>query len=111
VNVLSYGTLTLNLRTRFVDWDMFIRYTDLGVGHPLMSRRIIRDFDPVILTNAMDIVNEDDRDHEEVGDGNSHEECDDRQDEGDDEFGDEELEDEDERDKENENTFDDFLSF
>jgi hypothetical protein len=76
-----------------------------------MSRKIIRDFDPAISTNAMDIVNEDDGDQEEFGDGTSPEECDDGQDESDDEFSDEELEDEDERDEEDEDTLDYPLSF
>lgn len=82
-----------------------------------MSRKIIRDCDPTISlsTNAMDIVDDDDGDYEEVGDGNSHGEYDDEQDESDDEFSEEELEDEDndddDRDEEDEDAFDDPLSF
>lgn len=33
----------LPFRTSFVDRDMFLRYTDLGVGHPVALRRTVRD--------------------------------------------------------------------
>jgi hypothetical protein len=44
---------------------MFLHYTHLGVRYLVMPQRIIRDSQSAILANAMDIVNEADRDHEE----------------------------------------------
>ncbi|KIK33685.1 hypothetical protein CY34DRAFT_18219 [Suillus luteus UH-Slu-Lm8-n1] len=102
----------------FADRDMFMRYTHLGVGHPVMIRRIIRDCESLTLPNAMDVVDEevsDGEDQEEVND--EHLGGDDEQEENDDEFSDEEPEDEEEEDGENdeggdniEDLFDD-LSF
>jgi len=65
LNISSYGVLDLNLWTSFVDQDMFLHYTHLGVRYLVMPQRIIRDSQSAILANAMDIVNEADRDHEE----------------------------------------------
>jgi len=102
---------------------MFVRYTHLGVGHPIIPRKIIRDSESAIVsTNNMDI--DDDGDYEE-DDGNSDDESDGGRDEGEDEFSDEELEDGDECDDEcsdgeleddeerddDENAFGDPLSF
>jgi hypothetical protein len=60
---------------------MFMRYTHLGVGHPLALRRIARDcFDPQLAARAgaMDVVNdEDDGNNEKGSDDECSEGCDD----------------------------------
>lgn len=91
---------------------MFIRYTHFGVGHPVAVRKIIRDClgSPAVAPaecDAMDIV--EDIDLEEVGDGEGHAGHDDEQDseDGEDELSGEELDDGDE----DEDLFDDLLSF
>ncbi|KAG2060000.1 hypothetical protein BDR06DRAFT_967528 [Suillus hirtellus] len=72
----------------FVDWDMFLRYTSLGVGHPVALRKIVRNcFDLESATPAtedMDVDgsrsdSEDHRDDDEqrMDDGLSREESDD----------------------------------
>ncbi|KAG1767493.1 hypothetical protein EV702DRAFT_1203702 [Suillus placidus] len=69
----------------FVDRDMFMRYTHLGVGHPAMLRRIARDclgFEAP--ADAMDVVDHD-ADPEEVSGGEGIEEFDEEElEEGDD---------------------------
>jgi hypothetical protein len=116
VNITSYDTLTLELWVRFVDRDMFIRYTHFGVGHPVAVRKMVKDClgSPAAAPadrDTMDIF--DDIDLEEIWDGEGHAELDDEQDsEGEDELSDEELGDEDDEDRdEDDDLFDDLLSF
>lgn len=113
----SYDVLTLAFCDRFVDHDMFMRYTHFGVGHPVMLRRMIRDCESPAPANAMDVVDGEDsnsEDHRE--DVDEQEVGDDEQEETGDEFSDEEPEDEegdgedDEGDDNGEHEFDD-LSF
>ncbi|KIK34293.1 hypothetical protein CY34DRAFT_98289, partial [Suillus luteus UH-Slu-Lm8-n1] len=63
----------------FVDRDMFMRYTHLGVGHSTTLRRIARECfgsRSTASTDAMDVVNgEGDADDEEGGDGKGSEGC------------------------------------
>lgn len=91
--ITSYDILTLAFCDRFVDRDMYMRYTHFGVGHPVSLRRIIRDCESLALANAMDVVDEevDDDEEDRGGDDEQYE---------DDEFSDEELEDDDEGDGE-----------
>ncbi|KAG2051670.1 hypothetical protein BDR06DRAFT_983445 [Suillus hirtellus] len=104
----------------FVDRDMFLRYTDLGVGHPVSLRRAVREcfgFRSVAPVEAMDIgegrLGNDGQDYEE----NSDEErmdcesdlCEESEDEGDGlEESESELEDTGEPD---DDSFDNDLSF
>lgn len=102
--ISSYNILTLAFCNRFADRDMFMRYTHLGVGHPVMIRRIIRDCESLTLPNAMDVVDKevsDGEDQEEVND--EHLGGDDEQEENDDEFSDEEPEDDEEEEEDGEN--------
>jgi hypothetical protein len=78
---------------------MFMRYTDLGVGHSPMLRKIIRDClgsVSVALADPMDNViqgNEDDLDLEEAGNSEGHEyEDEDDEDDVDEDEDDEECE-------------------
>ncbi|KAG0692048.1 hypothetical protein DFH29DRAFT_883162 [Suillus ampliporus] len=80
---------------------MFMRYTHLGIGHPVALRRIIRDClgsRAPADSDAMAIV--DGAGHEEVSDGEGQEECSDsdEQEFSEEEFSEEELEDESEED-------------
>lgn len=55
----------------FVDRDMFLRYTDLGVGHPATLRRIVRDcFSPQTrrVSEAIDVDERGNDGHEEEED-------------------------------------------
>jgi hypothetical protein len=85
----DYDELTLNITVRFVDRDMFMRYTSFGIGHPLAIRRITRDcLDLEAPADTMDI------DHEGASDGEGLEECDDddeEEEESDYAFSDQEL--------------------
>lgn len=102
---------------RFVDRDMFMRYTGFGVGHPVMLRKFVRDCygsDLMAPTNAMDVVDVDE--HEEVINGDDNDTYDAECEEGDEESSDEELDDEstaegDGEDNLDEDEFDDLLSF
>lgn len=91
--IFYYVMLTLD---RFVDRDMFMRYTHLGVGHPVMLRRITRDC--LGLGAPADVMNvvSDDADPKEISDSEDIEEPD----EEDEEEEDEENEDDDEDDEE-----------
>lgn len=96
------------LCVRFVDRDMFMRYTQFGVGHPVTLRRIVRDI--VAPADSMDVVDED------VANDEDHEQWNDEQEDGDDESSDEELEDEEDSENdrgedEDEDVLDDDLSF
>jgi hypothetical protein len=91
---------------------MFMRYTPLGVGHPVTIRKIIKDcLRSGASADTMDVDH--DSDHEDVSDDEGLKEFDDEQ-ENDYAFSDEELEDEAGGDDEDEggdnNEFDD-LSF
>lgn len=103
--------LAHELRVRFVDRDMFMRYTHFGVGHPVMLRRMTREClgsDLVALDDAMDVIDDDAADHDnEDGDGEC-EEDDGEQEEAEDEV--EDLDEGDDDDEEDDTTFDD-LSF
>lgn len=118
--------IKLQPTVRFLDRDMFMRYTYFGVRHPVAQRRITRDClgsDLVAPVNTMDVVREDDADQDEVD--VNHEAYGDGQEEGDNEINDEELEDEELEDEdegeeeegeeeeggEDEDPFDDHLSF
>jgi hypothetical protein len=112
--------LAHGLRVRFVDRDMFMRYTHFGVGHPVMLRRMTREClgsDLVALDDAMDVINDDAADHDngdgdgefEEGDGEC-EEDDGEQEEAEDEIEDLDEGDDDDEDEEDDTTFDD-LSF
>jgi hypothetical protein len=81
---------------RFSDRDMFMRYTHLGVGHPVALRKIIQDCLTSADSDAMDIIDDAEHDSElEVSDSEDQEECSDDEEEGSSE---EEIEDEDEGD-------------
>lgn len=73
--------IDLNLFVRFVDRDMFMRYTHFGVGHSPLLRKITRDCsESVARTDAMDTSNssnDEDVNHEVVGDGEDYDEFDD----------------------------------
>lgn len=105
---MTYYKLTLAFCDRFVDRDMFLRYTHFGVGHPVMQRRIIRDCESLALANVMDVVDGEVSDGEDHMEGDDEQEQDDdeqmegadEQDENDDEVSDEEPEDDDEGDGE-----------
>jgi hypothetical protein len=99
---------------------MFMRYTDLGIGHPVILRRMVRDcFGPMAPADALDVMNDDSdgRDGDSEGDEERDDEQEHDEEESDDELSDdlEELEDEGERDDEggdgDGDVFDDDLSF
>lgn len=64
----------LPVSVSFVDRDMFLRYTDLGIGHPASLRKTIRDCSgrqratPAGAMDANDGVDSDGEDHEEDDD-------------------------------------------
>lgn len=96
-NIYSYDILILNLQVRFVDRDMFMWYTHLGVGHPAMLRNITKDClgfkspGATITSNS----NEADVDYEVSSDEECYTGCSDAEEESDEEISDDEMEDED----------------
>lgn len=120
LDIPFYIILTLNPRARFVDRDMFMRYTHFGVGHPVMVRRLTRDclgYESVTPVDAMDAVNEvDDTDDVEVEgreayhDGQADDNESEDEDEEDGEDDEDEEDGEDEEDEGEDDMFDD-LSF
>jgi hypothetical protein len=95
---------------------MFMRYTDLGVGHPVILRKIARDcFGSALMAAGGPANTMDDAADEEVSGDEDHEVCDDEEEDSD-EIDDDELGDEDEEDWERDNevvedVFEDTLSF
>lgn len=91
-----------NCHISFVDRDMFMRYTQLGVGHPAMLRMIARDSlgneSPSSIVDAVDNSNsvalQGDVGYGEDSDGEGYEGYDDEKEVSDEEFSDEELEEE-----------------
>lgn len=70
---LFWTEWTLIVRASFVDRDMFLRYTDLGIGHPVALRRTVRDCCGLQApAEAMDV-------DEGAGDGEDNGEDDDEQ--------------------------------
>jgi hypothetical protein len=89
----SYDELT-DIWVRFADRDMFMRYTSLGVGHPVSVQKLNRDcLHSGVPADTMNNLDHD-SDHEEVSDGEGLDEFDDEE-ESDHALSDEELEDED----------------
>jgi hypothetical protein len=101
---------------RFVDRDMFMRYTGFGIGHPVMLRKFVRDCissDLMAPTHTMDTVDADE--HEDDIDGEGNDARDAVHDEDDEESSDEELSDESSSEGDGEDDLDedefDLLSF
>jgi hypothetical protein len=94
VNVYSYDVLILNLRVSFVNQDMFMRYTHLGVGHPAMLRNITKNCLGLKSLGATVISNKADMDHEGDSDKELYAGCSDAEEDSDEEISDDEMEDE-----------------
>jgi hypothetical protein len=105
--------LAHELRVRFVDRDMFMRYTHFGVGHPVLLRRMVREClssDLVAPDDAMNVINDDAADNDDDSEDGDIE-CevgDDEQEEAEDEV--EDIDEGDDEEDEDDTMFDD-LSF